>query len=560
MAEAPHWRLYPAGILGSSVRAVSSALVSIPLVAVLLILPFLAAWNAAAKGALGSGASGDPWVEWARFGLGLCVLGFALGVAVAALLNLLRTVLTMGALRRAARQGARAAEVPHPAQWAMAAEWSGASLVTAAVLVSAVLTFPVVLTGPVREWVDTLPVTEPTRLVAIPVIVIGMVGVFRSWRKRAVAELEQRWPEQVRAAAEQTAKDRVPIAPTDDAGEPQNPTTLQRSPLDALGDRINTAGIVFSVVALFDGAITIPVASTMMGSARVRTPVEALLLNSSLILVAVSIVLFALGGVLQSIGQSGELRELFARAQSPTSTPPTLGATARAWQVLQVPWANPVGLLGAVGVLLALPALLAGNSPGGAAFALAVSVLLLVSAAAVDVAGEQRTREGRNLVLHRWPMPDPSYLMKSRAERADAAVEADVQRYGTGSARSAGQPGQTHRTRPPQPYGAPAQTDGAPPAQTSPAPSEHPFGPPLAPTRGRPNGSPYDPPPYANAGYPPPAAATPARQQPAAAQQPSTPQRPSDPPQPSARGLSARRGWGLPKKLRKGGGLGGLYR
>src|SRR5699024_5286358 len=133
-----HWRIYPTGP-GALVRAIGSMLLSLPLIAALTILPFLVARHIARLGGFGTGASGQAWTAWAEHGLGLSLLVFALAPLVVALVHLVRTMLLLGALRRAVRGGAPATAVPHPDQWEEAGEWSGGSLVVAGLLAGAVL-------------------------------------------------------------------------------------------------------------------------------------------------------------------------------------------------------------------------------------------------------------------------------------------------------------------------------------------------------------------------------------------------------------------------------------
>src|SRR5699024_12746662 len=102
-------------------------LLSLPLIAVLMILPFLAARHIAHLGGFGTGASGQAWTAWAELGLGLSLLLFALAPLVVALVHLVRAMMLLGELRRAVRGGAPAPAAPHPAQRAAAGEGGGGS-------------------------------------------------------------------------------------------------------------------------------------------------------------------------------------------------------------------------------------------------------------------------------------------------------------------------------------------------------------------------------------------------------------------------------------------------
>lgn len=425
------WRVYPVGRGGSLVRATSSALVCIPLIAALMVLPFVAARHVADKGAFGTGAAALAAESWAEYALGIAVLAFALGALAVALLNLVRTVLVLGGLRRAVRQGAPAAAVPHPDQWRMATGWSGASLIVSSVIATAVLAFPVLLTPPVRAWVE-VTVADSWRLVGVPVIAIALFGLFQPRRKRAVAELEKRWPERVREAAVSGAASRVPAAPRDASGDPVNPSTIERRPLDALGDKIGTGAVIVTMLAVLAGIFTLPVANSMMDAATGPTRAVQLVLQSSLILLAVAITCYIVGGVLQSIAQTAELRGLLTLATDRTAAPPALGVLSRHWRPYDVPWVNPLGLTGALLLLLGLPALLA---PGAARLqnlgtpAVLLAALALVTSLVIDLVAEQRTHEPRNVILYRWPTPNPRTLAKQTDRKDGGAGTADEPSY-----------------------------------------------------------------------------------------------------------------------------------
>lgn len=519
---------------GSLVRAVSSALVSIPLLAVLMILPFLAAWDVGTVGAYGPGDAGRAWTRWAELALGLSVLAFPVGALVVSVLNLLRTVLTLAGLRRAVRQGAPSTQVPHPVQWGMAAEWTGTGMIVSSLLVTAMLAFPQVLTAPVRTWVRQQVPLEGWSLVVLPAAVIALVVVFRAWRRGALADVTDRWGEDQRKAAEAAARARVPDPPRGPDGKLQDPSTLQRSPMDAAGDRVNTAAIVLTGIAVLGAAVTLPVGHSQIGAGLVTSRSEALLFTSSLLVLAVAFAGYVLGAVLQNAAQSRELRNLLAAVQQPAGPPPQLGPLARHWRALTAPWVDCLGLTGAMVLLLALPAafLPDGSIARWAGPGLVLAGGLLVVAALVDVVGEHSTRERRNLVLARWPMPNPSTMTSE--DRVDAAVEADVAGYGQQPGLYARMTAQQHAA---QPYVPPAQQHAAqpyaPPAQQYPA---QPYAPP---GRGQP------PPPPVNGAAPHPVPPGP----PPAGGQPPPPAGPS----------AARRAWGLPKKIR-GRGLGDLYR
>ena len=541
MSERAGWRYYRVGPLGSLVRGVSSALSSIPLIAMLMILLFLGVWYVADKGAFGVDSTGLAWSTWAELALGAAVLAFPLTTLTVSVLNLLRTVLTIGALRRAVRQGARSTEVPHPQQWEMATGWTGTGMIVSALLLTAMLAFSQVFTAPVRSWVEANLVPEGWALVPLPVIVIAVVVAFRFWRKNPLAELEGRWTEALRSAAEDAAAARVPNLPTDADGDAVNPATTHRRPLDRTGDRINSAGLWITGIAMFDAAITLPVGTSMIGYGFASSTTEALLLSSSVLLVAIAIVCFVLGGLLQNSAQLAELRELFAAAQRPHGQPPGLSTLARYWRPLSYPWVDFTGLVAALMLLCALPALLmegpnAAQRWGGAGVVLAVAAML--GAAVWDAAAEHLTRERRNVVMLRWPIPDPSTMNKEG--RVDSALEADVDGYG--QHLGAGQWAPAAVATPPP--------SASPGAATPPGMAEGYYPPPA---------SPYGPP--AGAAHPPPASAPASGGAPVVGPYPPPPAQPPPPgvPPPPGPRPGARRAWGLPKKIR-GRGLGDLYR
>ena len=560
MPEPAGWRIYPVGPLASVARAAGSTLISIPLVAMLMILPFLAVRYVADKGAFGVDASGLAWSAWAELAVGLAVLAFAFGTLGTALLSLVRTVATVVGLRRWIRRGERDVDVPHPQQWEMATDWSGTSLIISSLITTAVLAFPGMLTTPVRTWVEEQLVLDGWAFIPLPVIVIAVVVAFRLWRKKPLAELDARWTQAQRSAAETTASARVPNLPTDADGDVVNPATIHRHGLDAVGDRINSAGLWTTAIAVLAAAVTLPVGTSMIGYGFASTPAEALILLSSVLLLAVAVALYVLGAVLQNAAQSAELRTLFAAARRPQGPAPGLSVLARYWKPTETPWVDSLGLVGALLLLLAVPALLL-PGPGAAerwgTVGGVAAVAVLLTATVVDVAAEHGTREPRNLVLKRWPIPDPSTMNKER--RVDAAVEADVERYGQRSDAHTEAAAVSGRSPVGPPFG--PGVAGGPDVDVSryPRPSGSPHtapvaGPPPPPVNGA-----Y-PSPQRQGGYPPPHGAHPSPQP----QGPYPPQPlPSatagPPPSPPSRSNAARRPWGLAKKLR-GRGLGDLYR
>ncbi|WP_147915385.1 hypothetical protein [Ruania zhangjianzhongii] len=546
MTERAHWRLYPVGPLGSLVRGVSWALSSVPIIAMLMILPFLGMWYVADKGSFGVDSTGLAWSTWAELALGVAVLVFPLTTLTVSVLNLLRTVLTIGALRRAVRQGARGTEVPHPQQWGMATGWTGTGMIVSALLLTAMLAFSWVFTAPVRTWVEANLVPEGWALVPLPVIAIAVVVAFRLWRKKPLAELEGRWTEERRSAAEDAAAARVPNLPTDADGDLVNPATTHRRPLDRAGDRVNSAGLWITVIAMFDAVVTLPVGTSMIGGGFASSTTEALLLSSSVLLVAIAIALYALGALLQHGAQLSELRGLLAAASRPYGPIPELSVLARYWRPLEYPWVNFLGWVGALALLFAVPAALMTDSGAVERWGIAggvLAVLLLLAAVVVDVAAENVTRDRRNLIMRQWPIPDPNSMNKKA--QLDSALEADV--VGYGQHLGAGQWAPAAAAAPPPSAMGPGAA--APPGMTGgyyPPPAAGPAAPP---------GAPYAPPvgtPHAPAGgaYPPPGPYPPP---PLPSGSPAT--LPPPPRAPQGR----RRAWGPPKKLR-GRGLGDLYR
>src|SRR5699024_5257569 len=322
------WRVYPTGP-GAPVRAIGSMLLSLPLIAALMILPFLAARHIAHLGGFGTGASGQAWTAWAEIGLGLSLLVFALTPLVVTLVHLVRTMLLLGGLRRTVRGGAPATAPPHPDQWEDAGEWGGGSLVVAGLLAGVVLGFPVVLTRPVSTWVEAWPVAQDWRAVGVPVLAIALSGLFQRYRKDAVAEIERRWPSSARTAPEGAAKEWSSQPVLDSDGDPADPTQVQRRPLDRVGDRINTAAIVLTGIAALAAVITFIAVGAVLEGDATPSPGQRTMLSSSMLLLAAAIILYVLGAILQNIAQTGEQRQLFEAARNPAAPPPGIGPLAR---------------------------------------------------------------------------------------------------------------------------------------------------------------------------------------------------------------------------------------
>lgn len=558
MPEPAGWRHYPVAPLGSFVRGLSSALVSIPLIAMLMILPFMAVRYAAENGAFGVDATGRAWAVWADLAIGVAMLGFAVGALATALLRLVRTVATIRALRRAVRRGARGVDVPHPEQWAMATQWSGASLMVASLITTAVLAFPGMLPTPVRIWMESSSLSEPVVFLRIPAGALVLVMLYRIWQKSPLREIEERWTEPRRSAAEATASERVPRLPRDAEGNVVNPATTHRQGLDVVGDRINTAALVSTGIAILAAVIGLPAGTASIGAGMAYTTTEVLLLLSPVLLLVGAIVLYLLGGLLQNSAQFAELNGLLATVRSANAPEPQLSVLARYWRPMAYPWVDFLGLSGALLLLLTVPALLLDGAPVAARWGSVggvLAVVTLLGAAVVDAVGENVSRDRRNLVMWRWPIPDPNSMNnKNQKAKVDAAIEADVQNYGQRS--------DAHTRASTAPAGPPTGSSAAPGAAAAapnlagssyPPPSGGPYaahtaGPPPPPANGsypqpqpQPQGA-YPPPPAANGPYPP---------------QPQVPA--GSPPPPPARPSGARRAWGLQKKLR-GRGLGNLYR
>ncbi|WP_022917456.1 hypothetical protein [Ruania albidiflava] len=514
------WQIYPTGAAGP-VRAIGSMLLGLPLIAALMILPFLAARHIARLGGFGAGPTGQVWTLWAEYGLGLTLLVFALSPLAVALVHLVRTILMLGALRRAVRGGATA--VPHPDEWGAGCGWSGRSLVVAGLLAGIVLAFPGVLTDPVGTWVQSWPVAQDWRMVGIPVAGIGLASIFQRYRKRALGEIERRWPESAREEPEAAAKERVTQPVLDSDGDAADPTQLHRTPLDQLGDKVGTAALVLTGIAALTAVITIIAAAAALEARSVLSRGETLMLSSSMLLLAGAIVLYVISAVMQNIARTGELRALLASARNPAAGPPPLGVLARHWSTVDPLWSNFAGLLGALVLLLALPArpIASGTAQDWGSIGLVAAVLLLVLGAVLDIVSRQRTRESRNLVLQRWPILKPRDLTKWYEELMSRGAAGNAQSYGAMAAAALEHPTPPGATE----YGGGAQPSGghAPPGATSapvpPAPESAPYPPP-------PGGTPY----------------------------------PSGAPYPPAAGTgSAVRPRGLRKKLRQRG-LGNLYR
>jgi len=474
-------------------------LLSLPLIAVLMILPFLAARHIARLGGFGTGASGQAWTAWAELGLGLSLLLFTLAPLVVALVHLVRTMMLLGELRRAVRGGAPATAPPHPEQWEEAGEWGGGSLVVAGLLAGIVLAFPGVLNDPVRTWVQTWPIAQDGRMVGIPVAAIGLASIVQRYRKRALAEIERRWPSSAREAPEAAAKEWSSQPVLDSDGDPADPTHVQRRPLDRVGGTINTAAIALTGIAVLAAVITFIAAGAVLDDGAAPGSGQRFLLTSSMLLLTGAVVLYVLGAVLQNIAQTGEQRELFTAALNPAAPPPGIGSLARHWSIVNPLWSNFLGLLGALVLLLALPARFVATAVAQTwgTIGLVAAVLMLVLAAVLHVAAEQRTREPRNLVLQRWPILKPNDMTTWYEEMVTQGLAGDGQSYAAMADAAVEQPG---------PQGA------EPAAQT----------PPVSPS-------------------------------------PSTSPSPSPSASPSRSTSPSRRSWGLPKKVRRRG-LGNLYR
>lgn len=463
MTEA-RWRIYPVGAAGP-VRAIGSMLLSLPLIAALMILPFLAARHIARLGGFGTGPVGRGWTLWAEYGLGLTLLVFALSPLVVALVHLVRTMLMLSAFRGAVRSGATA--VPHPDDWEEGCQWGGGSLVVAGLLAGIVLAFPGVLTDPVRTWVRTWPIAQDWRMVGIPVAAIGLASIFQRYRKRALTEIERRWPESVRKEPEAAAKEWATQPVLDSDGDAADPTQLHRTPLDQLGDKLNTAAIVITGIAALTAVITFIAAGAVLDGHSLRSRGEMLMLSSSPLLLAVAIMLYVISALMQNIAQSGEQRELFAAARNPAAGPPPVGVLARHWSTANPLWSNFSGLLGALVLLLALPALpiASATAQTWGSIGLVAAVLLLVLGAVLDIVSRQRTRESRNLVLQRWPILKPSDLTTWYEEVMAQGAARNAQSYGAMAAAALEQP------LPP----GPASGAGAPPhGQASPGTTPYP--------------------------------------------------------------------------------------
>src|SRR5699024_82504 len=141
----------------------------------------------------------------------------------------------------------------------------------------------------------------------LPAATVVLVLVFRMWRRGALADLEGRWGEDQRKAAEAAARARVPDRPTGPDGTLKDPSTLQRRALDATGDRVNTAAIVLTGIAVLGAAVTLPVGHSLIVAGQVTNRSQVLVFTSSLLVLAVAIVGYVLGAVLQNAAQSAEL-------------------------------------------------------------------------------------------------------------------------------------------------------------------------------------------------------------------------------------------------------------
>lgn len=396
--------------------AVGFTLVSLPLLAALLLPVFLLVQYLAGKGVFGIGDSGAAWAQWANNGVWTAILLLAAGAFLTALVNLAAAALTGRGLRQAPSRGGGPTKVPHPDQWAVVAGWNGLGLFLSGIFLTAVLAFPDMFAPVWQRFLADAAVLQWPRVIGYAVLGVCLASLFRSRRARTMAILQRAWPAKVREAVEAAGKHRVhqqhPDVDPDLSGRSSDAETAQvlvahakRGTLTIIAFRLQVIGLILLGLAVLAAAILLPI-GVALAAGGPAAGYEGLFL-SPLVLVVSAGVIIAGGAGVEAVGETLELKYLLAHAGS--GRPVELGVLARVGTSTSVPGVNLLGMLGAVGVVLGLPAWIAGGAGVRAGSlgtaATVVGALLMLVAVMIDLVVRLRTRQQRNRIFARWPMP-----------------------------------------------------------------------------------------------------------------------------------------------------------
>jgi len=398
----------------------------------LLLLPvFLLVQYLADQGIFGVGASGAAWQQWANLGVWTALLLLAVGAFLTALVNLAATALTAAGLRQAPQRGGGPEKVPHPDQWTTVSGWTGMGLLLSGVFLTAVLAlagnFP-------PEWqsiLDAVAVLQWPRVIGFGVIAIAAAGLYRPRHERAMRVLQRAWPATVREAVEtagqkqlqrQTQLDEEPGRATEAAEEEAAVQVVlshgKRRTLTMISWRMHLMGLVVLGLAVLAAAILLPIGAVLAG--RGPAAGHQVLFLSPLVLVVSAGVLLTAGAALTAVDESLQIRQMLSQVES--GRPVDVGVLARVGVTSAVPGVNLLGILGAVGVVLGVPAWI-GVRTGLEAWALGAGaavagVAVMLAAVVIEVTVRSRTRQGCNMVFTQWPMPGAT----AQAQRVPDAI------------------------------------------------------------------------------------------------------------------------------------------
>src|SRR5699024_6274749 len=179
-----------------------------------------------------------------------------------------------------------------------------------------------------------------------------------------------------------------------------------RRTLTLISWRMRLMGLVLLGLAVLAAAILLPIGAALAGSGPAAG--YQVLFLSPLVLVVSAGVLLTAGAALAAIDESLQTRQMLVRVHS--GRPVDVGVLARVGVTSAVPGVNLLGILGAVGIVLGLPAWIgSAEAPGGAGTlgiaATVAGAVLMLAAVVIEVTVRTRTREDRNTVFARWPMP-----------------------------------------------------------------------------------------------------------------------------------------------------------
>lgn len=418
----PRWHLYPIGGLATTAGAIGFTLVSLPLMALLLIPVFLLVQYLAAEGIFGVGGSGAAWQHWANLGVWTALLLLAVGSFLTALVNLAATALTAADLRQAPRRGGGPQKVPHPDQWTIVSSWTGMGLLLSGVFLTAVLALAESFPPEWQQVLGAVAVLQWPRVIGFGVIAIALAGLYRPRHERAMRVLQRAWPAAVREGVEtagrrhlqqQTQPEEQPGtadgtadgAAEEDMGAQVLLAHSTRRTLTMVSWRMHLMGLVLLGLAVLAAAILLPIGAALAG--RGPAAGHQVLFLSPLVLVVSAGVLLTAGAVLATLDETMQTRQMLTRVRS--GQPVEVGVLARVGVTSAVPGVNLLGLLGAVAVVLGVPAWI-GSADGLEAGALGAGATVagaavMLAAIVIDVLVRARTSEDRNTVFARWPMP-----------------------------------------------------------------------------------------------------------------------------------------------------------